>query len=98
MSWQGRYTQVVGNMRVKEVRISDTDRFVICRNPEAAERDKHTRGQLTAQLDELISGSDQLIDFKRGELRGKIVGKPGLNRYLRVPAASCAWTPPQSAS
>ena len=84
LSRQGRYTQVAGNMRVKEVRISDTDRFVICHNPEAAERDKHTREQLAAQLAELIAGSDELSEFKRGELRGKIAGKPGLNRYLRV--------------
>ena len=56
------------NMRVKEVRTSDTDRFIICRNPEAAERDQHVRGQLVAQLSELIDGSDQLSDFKRGEL------------------------------
>jgi hypothetical protein len=41
LSRQGRYTEIAENMRVKEVRISDTDRFVICHNPEAAERDKH---------------------------------------------------------
>jgi transposase len=84
LSRQGRYNQVAGNMRVKEVRISDTERFVICHNPEAAERDKHTREQLTAQLAELIDRSDELTDFNRSELRGKIAAKPGLNRYLRV--------------
>ncbi|MER6076527.1 transposase, partial [Streptomyces sp. NPDC001817] len=30
---QGRYTEIAENMRVKEVRISETDRFVICHNP-----------------------------------------------------------------
>jgi hypothetical protein len=59
-SRQGRYNQIAGNMQAKEVRISDTDRFVICHNPEAAERDKHTREQLTAQLAELIGGPDEL--------------------------------------
>jgi Transposase DDE domain len=87
LSRQGRYTEVAENMRVKEVRISDTDRFVICHNPEAAERDKHMREQLLAQLTDLIEGTDQLSDFKRGELRGKIAGKPGLNRYLRTTPA-----------
>ncbi len=87
LSRQGRYTEIAGNMRVKEVRISDTDRFVICHNPEAADRDRHVREQLVAQLTELIDGSDQLSDFKRGELRGKIAGKPGLNRYLRTTPA-----------
>jgi Transposase DDE domain len=87
LSRQGRYTEIAGNMRVKEVRVSDTERFVICHNPEAAERDKHTREQFVAQLSALIDGSDQLSDYKRGELRGKISGKPGLNRYLRVTPA-----------
>jgi hypothetical protein len=69
------------------VRISDTDRFVICHNPEAAERDAHTRTQLVAQLTDLIDASDALSEFKRGELRGKIATKPGLNRYLRTTPA-----------
>lgn len=84
LSRQGRYTRVAGNVRLKEVRISDTERFVICHNPGAAERSKHLRDQLTAQLSALISDSDQLSDVRRGELRGKIAATPGLNRYLRV--------------
>lgn len=84
LSRPGRYTDVCANMRVKEVKVSDTERFVICHNPEAAERDKHMRGQLVAQLEELIAGSDKLPVMKRGELRGKISTKPGLNRYLRI--------------
>ena len=39
---------------------------------------------MVAQLDELIAGSDTLAVMTRGELRGKISTKPGLNRYLRV--------------
>ncbi|MBP2367438.1 IS1634 family transposase [Pseudonocardia parietis] len=84
LSRQGRYTTIGENMRVKEVQVSDTERFVICHNPEAAERDAHIRDQLVAQLDELIAGSDKLPTMKRGELRGKISTKPGLNRYLRL--------------
>jgi hypothetical protein len=87
LSRQGRYTETAGNMRVKEVRISDTDRFIICHNPESAARDQHMRTQLIAHLQELIDGTDQLSDFKRGELRGKIADKPGLNRYLRITPA-----------
>src|SRR5262249_43250918 len=84
LSRQGRYTDIAGNMRIKEVRISDQERFVICFNPEAADRDAHMRAQMVAQLEELIDGSDALPAMKRGELRGKISAKPGLNRYLRV--------------
>nr|WP_268873608.1 transposase [Streptacidiphilus neutrinimicus] len=87
LSRQRRYQDVGENMRVKEVRISDTDRFVICHNPEAAERDRHTREQLVAQLADLIADTDKLSDFKRGELRGRIADKPGLNRYLRATPA-----------
>lgn len=84
LSRQGRYTTIGENLRVKEVKVCETERFVICHNPEAAERDAHIRDQLVAQLDELIAGSDTLPPMKRGELRGKISTKPGLNRYLRL--------------
>jgi transposase len=87
LSRQGRSQDITGNMRVKEVRISDTERFVICHNPEAADRDRHIREQLVARLTELIADSDKLSDFKRGELRGRIADKPGLNRYLRTTPA-----------
>ena len=82
----GRYQDVAGNLRVKEVRISEHERFVICHNPEAAERDAAIRVQLLARLSELIQDSDQLSVTKRAELRGGISTKPGLNRYLRVTA------------
>jgi transposase len=84
LSRQGRYTSIAENMRVKEVRVSDHERFVICFNPEAADRDAHMRAELVAQLEELTGGSDALPAMKRGELRGRISTKPGLNRYLRV--------------
>ena len=82
LSRQGRYTTITDNMRVKEVRISDTERFVICHNPEAADRDADVREQLLAQLRELIDGSDGLTTMKRGELAGRISTKPGLHRFL----------------
>jgi IS4 transposase len=87
LSRQGRYGEIAQNMRVKEVRISDTERFVICHNPEAATRDQHVREQLVSQLTTLIEDTDNLSDFKRGELRGKIADRPGLNRYLRTTPA-----------
>lgn len=84
LSRQGRYQQVADNLRVKEVRISDHERFVICHNPDGAERDAAVRTRLLAQLGELIAGTDTLTATKRAELRGVISTKPGLNRYLRV--------------
>jgi len=84
LSRQGRYQQVAANLRVKEVRIAEDERFVICYNPEAAERDTAVRARMLAQLEEMITGSDKLTSTKRAELRGIISTKPGLNRYLRV--------------
>jgi Transposase DDE domain len=81
---QGRYQDVAGNLRVKEVRISEAERFVICFNPQAADRDQATRTRLLAQLEGAIAGSDKLSATKRAELRGVISTKPGLHRYLRV--------------
>jgi transposase len=84
LSRQGRYQEVAGNLRVKEVRIAEDERFVICHNPEGAERDAAARARMTAQLRELIDDTDALGRDKRAELRGVISTKPGLNRYLRV--------------
>ena len=84
LSRQGRYKDVAGNLKVKEVKIAEDERFVICFNPEAAERDAAVRARMIARLEEMISESDQLSRGKRAELRGVISAKPGLNRYLRV--------------
>jgi hypothetical protein len=84
LSRQGRYKDVAGNLKVKEVKIAEDERFVICFNPEAAGRDAATRARMIAQLSDAIDGSDQLSKDKRAELRGVISTRPGLNRYLRV--------------
>jgi Transposase DDE domain len=84
LSRQGRYKDVAGNLKVKEVRIAEDERFVICFNPEAAERDAAVRARMITQLEAAIKDSDQLSAGKRAELRGVISTRPGLNRYLRV--------------
>jgi hypothetical protein len=55
LSRQGRYQQVKDNLRIKEVRLDETDaRFVICHNPEQAQRDQQQRdeaiGRIQAEL------------------------------------------------
>ena len=90
----GRYRTVAGNLRVKEVTVApggkgDGDegaraqRFVVCHNPEQAERDETVRGQLVAHLQSLIEGSDSWTERRRDEFVGSLKGKPGLRRYLR---------------
>ena len=81
---QGRYQQVAGNLRVKEVRVAQDERFVICHNPEQAERDAAVREQLLAQLGEVIADTDDWSPTRRAELRGQLRTKPGLNRFLRT--------------
>ena len=87
LSRQGRYHTVAGHLRVKEVVIDDgtmRDRFVVCHNPEQAERDRHGRDQLLAQLGDAIAGSDTLTKTARAELAGELRNYPGLKRFLRV--------------
>jgi len=88
----GRYRTVAGNLRIKEVKPRHqqgvmADRFIVCHNPEQAERDAAVRQRMLVLLAEKIQGSDALSKTKRAELRGKISTMPGLNRYLRVTAA-----------
>jgi len=81
---QGRDHTVAGNLEVKEVVIDDgvmRDRFVICRNPEAAERDQAVRANLVAQLEDAIAGSDKLTRSARDRLAGGLPA--GLRRFLR---------------
>lgn len=90
----GRYRTVAGNLRVKEVAVAPggdgdgdegarTQRFVVCHNPEQADRDAAVRERLVAHLTSLIAGSDSWTDRRRDEFVGSLKTKPGLRRYLR---------------
>ena len=88
LSRQGRYKTVRDNLQVKEVRLGDdSDRFIICYNPDQAERDAAIRARLVAQLGELIDGTDALTAAERARIEGTLAGKPGLKRFLRVTPA-----------
>jgi len=84
LSRAGRYQELAGGLRVKEVRVSGHERFVVCHHPESAERDAAVRARLVARLTDMIAGTDKLTPEKRAELRGAIGTKPGLSRYLRT--------------
>ena len=84
LSRQGRYQHVRDNLQVKEVRIAEDERFVICYNPEQAERDQALREIMIGKLTALIADTDRLTATKRAELRGRISTMPGLNRFLRT--------------
>lgn len=84
---QGRYHRVAGNLEVKEVVIDDgtmRDRFVICRNPDEAERDALVRASLLEQLGTMIDSSDAMTPAARDTIACRVRSKPGLARFLRV--------------
>ena len=83
----GRFRQVADNLAVKEVRIAEDERFVVCVNPEAADRDAALRQVMIGKLEELIAGSDKLTERQRAELAGRISTMPALRRYLRTTPA-----------
>jgi transposase len=83
---QGRYHTVAGNLRVKQVRVDDgtyRDRFVICHNPERAQRDQLVREQILERLRQEIHHADGLAPSKRSELYGALSTKPAYKRLLR---------------
>jgi hypothetical protein len=61
LSRQGRYQQVRDNLRVNEVRVDSTPgiRWIICHNPEEAERDQAIReaaiARIRAELDRITT-------------------------------------------
>ena len=90
----GRYHQAGGNLRVKEVHVAPggkgdgdggvrAERFVVCHNPDQADRDATVRANLVTYLETLIDGSDAWTARRRDELVGSLKGKPGLRRLLR---------------
>lgn len=84
---QGRYKTIADNLQVKEVVLDDgtmRDRFIICRNPEEAERDAAVRAQIIERLEAAITDTDQLTERKRAELAGRLKARPAYNRFLRT--------------
>ena len=90
----GRYHQVGEGLRVKEVHVAPggtgdgdggvrAERFVVCHNPDQADRDATVRANLVEHLEGLIDGSDAWTPRRRDELVGSLKGKPGLRRLLR---------------
>jgi Transposase DDE domain len=78
LSRQGRYQQVRDNLRVREVKIDGAGdvRFIICHNPDQAERDRTQREQavirIAAELDRIRAQRDRdAARARAGQLAGK---------------------------
>ena len=92
MSRQGRYKTVKDNLQVKEVRLGDdSDRFIICHNPDQAGRDAAVRARLLAQLEELIKDTDSLPASERAKLE-KVPwpASPAWNGSCASPPPACS--------
>ena len=83
LSRQGRYTEIGENLRVKEVKISESERFVICHNPEAAGATSDPAAVARPARRAHRRVGPPAGDEARQAARSDST-KPGLNRYLRV--------------
>ena len=74
LSQPGRYHVVVANLEVKEATVPGaTDRYILCRNPEAVEADRQERQAIVALLEEKIAS---------GSVNGLLRG--AARRYIRA--------------
>lgn len=76
LSRAGRYSDVKDNLKVKEV-VYEGTRYIICYNPEEAERDQKAREAMVTRLEEKLKSEG----FK------SLVGNRGYRRYLKVSGA-----------
>ncbi len=86
LSRPGRFHVAAGNLQVKEVRVGEgarEQRFVVCFNPEAEERDQQVRANLVDYLTTQIDGTDDWSKSKRDELAGRLRTTPALWRLVR---------------
>lgn len=83
----GRYQVVAGNLRVKEVVVGDGERrnrYVVCHNPQEAERQKRHREKLLEQLRlELESQREPLRDGHHAKKTCQLLTSARYGRYLR---------------
>jgi hypothetical protein len=83
---QGRYHVVADNLAVKQVIVGDgaaRQRFVICRNPKEAERDRARRGQTIARLQAKLAELEQVRGKAHEKAACKLRAHPSMGRYLR---------------
>src|SRR5712692_2081995 len=78
LSRQGRYRTVKDNLRVKEVRVGDSEaavRYLVCHNPAEAERDRARRQRRLERIEAELA--------RLAEQRQRARTKPGREAHLR---------------
>jgi transposase len=76
LSRAGRYREVSPNLKIKEVMHED-QRYIVCLNPEEAERDVKVREEALAKLQEKL----------RSGRAKQLIGNSAFRRYLRLTGA-----------
>lgn len=69
----GRFSKVAHNLEVKEVRLPGGKRYIVCFNPEQAQKDRADREAIIGVLQEKLS---------KGQSR--FIGNKGYRKYLKV--------------
>ena len=89
LSRQGRYTSVRDNLCVKEVRLDGAPgrRWIICHNPDEAERDKATRD---AALQRLAAELNRIKTMRERSARSRTTKKPRSAEEAAHVKAECA--------
>jgi hypothetical protein len=81
LSRAGRYQEVEDNLRVKDVWVEGR-RYILCHNPEEAERDAAEREAIVKSLEDALKDG-----------AGHLVGNRGYRRFLRVEKGAVAIDP-----
>ena len=82
----GRYRTVAGNLEVKQVWVGDGEtrrRFVVCRNPQQADRDQARRERALQRIEqELAAIKRKRTADERRDAQALLLAHPTLGRYL----------------
>jgi hypothetical protein len=82
----GRYQEVAGNLRVKEVWVGDGERrrrYVVCHNPEEVARQSKHRARVVAELEAELASLSQLDGKGHSKRACALISSKRFGRYIR---------------
>ncbi len=85
LSRAGRYATVADNLQVKTVMVGDGERarrYIVCRNPVEAERDRDRRDRALERLEVELAAIDTKTGDAKLRAEGELLAHPTLRRYL----------------
>lgn len=86
LSRPGRYAEVRDNLRVKEVMLGDGERrrrYVVCHNPDEAERQRKHRQQVLVELEAELNSLEQQRGRRHSKRACELLSSRRFGRYLR---------------